>query len=76
MLCLVIVPPSSRPLSRGKSLGKLAVGARIVRDDGGATGLRHALIRALAGVVEIYLTIGASPRSSVSSPAGPSASAT
>jgi hypothetical protein len=34
------------------------VGARIVRDDGGAIGFRHAFIRALAGVLEIFLTFG------------------
>jgi hypothetical protein len=44
--------------THGRSLGKLAVGARIVRDDGGATTVRHAFIRALTGVVEIYMTFG------------------
>ncbi|MFC4243566.1 RDD family protein [Gryllotalpicola reticulitermitis] len=42
----------------GRSLGRLAIGARVVRDDGGAAGIRHAFIRALAGVVEIYATLG------------------
>jgi uncharacterized RDD family membrane protein YckC len=41
-----------------ESLGRLAVGARIVRDDGGAAGFRHAAIRALVGVVDFLLTIG------------------
>ena len=44
--------------TRGRSLGKLALGLRVVRDDGGAIGLRHAFIRALTGVIEIYLTFG------------------
>src|SRR5690606_25214199 len=35
------------------------VGGRIVRLDGGATGFRHAFIRALIGVLEIYMTFGA-----------------
>ncbi|MEO5921191.1 MAG: RDD family protein [Pseudolysinimonas sp.] len=56
--CLVIAPVTVETLSRGKSLGRLAVGARIVRDDGGAIGLRHAAIRALVGVFEIYMTFG------------------
>src|SRR6187402_1823978 len=43
---LVIVPASVETITHGKSLGRLAVGARIVRSDGGASGLRQALIRA------------------------------
>ena len=56
--CLVVIPAAVELLSRGKSLGRLAVGARIVRDDGGAIGLRHAAIRALAGLLEFFATLG------------------
>jgi uncharacterized RDD family membrane protein YckC len=56
--CLIVAPATVELLSRGKSLGRLAVGARIVRDDGGAIGLRHAAIRALAGMLELYGTVG------------------
>jgi uncharacterized RDD family membrane protein YckC len=38
-------------LTRGRSLGKLAVGLRVVREDGGPIRFRHALTRALAGFV-------------------------
>ncbi len=55
---MVILPTTVELSLRGRSLGKLAVGARIVRDDGGAIGLRHAFIRALTGVLEIFLTFG------------------
>lgn len=55
---LVIAPTTVETLSRGKSLGKLAVGARIVRNDGGSIGLRHAFIRSLTGIFEIFLTLG------------------
>lgn len=58
VLCIVVIPVAVETLSQGKSLGKLAIGARIVRDDGGAIGLRHAFIRALTGVFEIYMTFG------------------
>jgi uncharacterized RDD family membrane protein YckC len=58
VIAIVIFPMSVEVLTRGRSLGRLAVGARIVRDDGGAAQLRHAFIRALSGVVEIYLTFG------------------
>ena len=36
-------------LSRGRTLGKMAMGLRVVRDDGGPIGFRQALVRGLAG---------------------------
>jgi uncharacterized RDD family membrane protein YckC len=57
-VCIVVIPTAVETLSHGKSLGKLAVGARIVRDDGGAIGFRHAFIRSLTGVLEIFSTLG------------------
>jgi uncharacterized RDD family membrane protein YckC len=58
VVTIVIAPIVVELLSHGKSLGKLAVGARIVRDDGGAITFRHAFIRALAGIFEVYATFG------------------
>lgn len=58
VFCLVVIPTTVETATQGKSLGRLAVGARIVRDDGGAIGFRHAFIRALTGVLEIYFTLG------------------
>ncbi len=58
VLFVVALPTAVELLSHGKSLGRLAVGARIVRDDGGAIGFRHAFIRSLTGVLEIFLTFG------------------
>ncbi|MGF9663997.1 RDD family protein [Arthrobacter crystallopoietes] len=55
---LVIVPVGLETLTRGKSLGRLIMGLRIVRDDGGAIRFRHALIRGLLGVFELYLLLG------------------
>ncbi|MEV7607039.1 RDD family protein [Paenarthrobacter sp. NPDC089322] len=54
----VIVPVTVETLTRGRSLGKLATGLRIVRDDGGSIRFRHAVIRGLLGFLEIYLTFG------------------
>lgn len=54
----VAVPTAVETLTRGRSLGKLAVGGRIVRSDGGAIGFRHAFIRALLGVLEVFMTLG------------------
>jgi uncharacterized RDD family membrane protein YckC len=56
---LVVVPVTVETLSRGRSLGKLAAGIRVVRDDGGPVRFRHALVRALVGVGELWLTLGA-----------------
>lgn len=54
----IAFPTAIELLTRGRSIGKIAVGVRIVRDDGGATGFRHAFIRALVGFFEIYMTLG------------------
>ena len=54
----IVVPLVVELLTKGKSLGRLVVGARIVRDDGGAIGFRHAFIRSLVAVFEIFLTLG------------------
>jgi uncharacterized RDD family membrane protein YckC len=58
VFCIVVVPMTVELLTQGRSLGKLAVGARVVRDDGGAIGFRHAFIRALTGVIEVFLSLG------------------
>jgi uncharacterized RDD family membrane protein YckC len=52
-------PVAFETLTRGRTLGKLALGLRVVREDGGPIRFRHALVRALAAVVEIWLTLGA-----------------
>lgn len=54
---LVIVPIAVETLTRGRSLGRLAAGLRIVRDDGGVVTLRHAMIRGLVAVVEIWMLV-------------------
>jgi uncharacterized RDD family membrane protein YckC len=59
VLVTVVIPTVIETMTRGRSLGKLAVGGRIVRADGGASGFRQAFIRALVGVLEIWLTLGA-----------------
>ena len=52
------IPTTVETLTRGLSLGKLALGLRIVRDDSGPVSVRHAIGRALVGVLEIYLSAG------------------
>ncbi|MFI1073729.1 RDD family protein [Streptomyces puniciscabiei] len=58
LLVLVGGPIAVETLSHGRSLGKLAFGLRVVRDDGGPIRFRHALVRGAIGVVEILLTFG------------------
>ncbi|KOG35346.1 hypothetical protein AQJ84_21320 [Streptomyces resistomycificus] len=58
LLVLVGVPIAVETLSHGRSLGKLACGLRVVRDDGGPIRFRHALVRGAIGVVEILMTFG------------------
>ncbi|WP_256106510.1 RDD family protein [Streptomyces sp. ODS05-4] len=58
VLVLVGGPIAVETLSRGRSLGKLACGLRVVRDDGGPIRFRHALVRGAMGVVEILMTFG------------------
>lgn len=54
----VVLPGTVEIAMRGRSLGKLAIGGRVVRVDGGAATTRHAIIRSLTGVLEIYMTLG------------------
>ncbi|MEW2811793.1 RDD family protein [Streptomyces massasporeus] len=58
VLVLVGGPIAVETLSHGRSLGKLACGLRVVRDDGGPIRFRHALVRGLIGVIEILMTFG------------------
>ncbi|MFF4756413.1 RDD family protein [Streptomyces sp. NPDC002514] len=58
LLVLVGGPIAVETLSHGRSLGKMACGLRVVRDDGGPIRFRHALMRGALGVVEILLTFG------------------
>lgn len=55
---LVGIPLAVELITRGRSLGRLAAGTRIVRDDGGAITFRHALIRSLTAMVEIWFFTG------------------
>lgn len=58
VVSFILAPALLETATRGRSLGKLAVGARIVRDDGGSISFRHAFIRALTGLVEIGFSVG------------------
>jgi uncharacterized RDD family membrane protein YckC len=44
--------------TRGRSVGKIVMGLRVVSDDGGPERFRQALFRALASVIEIWMFLG------------------
>ena len=58
VLVFVALPTGLETLTRGRSVGKFATGLRTVRDDAGPIAFRHALTRALVGVVEIWMLVG------------------
>lgn len=59
VLTLLGYPVIFETATRGRSLGKMALGLRVVSDDGGPERLRQAIFRALAGVIEIWMFTGA-----------------
>jgi uncharacterized RDD family membrane protein YckC len=58
VLVLVGVPVAVETLTRGRTLGKLVMGLRTMRDDGGPIRFRHALVRGLLEFVEVFLLFG------------------
>ncbi|MEZ5117148.1 MAG: RDD family protein [Candidatus Nanopelagicales bacterium] len=60
VLVIVGLPTAVETLSHGRSLGKLMMGLRVVRDDGGPIRFRHSLVRALfMFFVDLWVTSGA-----------------
>lgn len=58
IVSFLVFPTAIETLTRGRSLGHLAFGLRTVRDDAGPISFQHAFVRALIGVVEIYVFFG------------------
>jgi uncharacterized RDD family membrane protein YckC len=59
VLVFVGYPLVFETTTRGRSLGKMAMGLRVVSEDGSPERFRQALFRALAAVVEIWMFFGA-----------------
>jgi uncharacterized RDD family membrane protein YckC len=55
---IVGLPTLVETLTRGRSLGKLATGQRVVRDDGGPVRFRHSFVRALFMIVDFWVSGG------------------
>ncbi|AKN18442.1 hypothetical protein MHAE_09470 [Mycobacterium haemophilum DSM 44634] len=58
VLVMVGYPLVLETATRGRSLGKIVMGLRVVSDDGGPERFRQALFRALASVVEMWMLLG------------------
>jgi uncharacterized RDD family membrane protein YckC len=58
VLVLVGYPLAFETATRGRSVGKIVMGLRVVSDDGGPERFRQVLFRALASVVEIWMFMG------------------
>jgi uncharacterized RDD family membrane protein YckC len=58
VLTIVGYPTIVEVATRGRSLGKMALGLRVVSDDGGQERFRQALFRALSGFVELWMFAG------------------
>ena len=58
IVCFLVVPVTVETLTRGRSLGKVIVKLRVVRDDGGPIVFRHAFVRGLVGVIELPFLSG------------------
>jgi uncharacterized RDD family membrane protein YckC len=58
VLVIVGMPTVIETLTRGRSLGKLATGLRVVRDDGGPVRFRHSFVRALFMIIDFWISSG------------------
>ena len=58
VLVLVAFPIAFETVTRGRTPGKMALGLRAVRDDGGPISFRHALARGLLRYLEVYPLYG------------------
>ncbi|MER7849930.1 RDD family protein [Kitasatospora sp. NPDC096077] len=56
---LIALPVMIETLSHGRSVGKAALGLRVVRTDGGPVRFRHSLVRGLVGFFEVIAITGA-----------------
>ena len=57
-LVIIGYPLVCETATRGRSVGKIVMGLRVVSDDGGPERFRQVLFRALASVVEIWMLAG------------------
>jgi uncharacterized RDD family membrane protein YckC len=59
VIAFIGYPVATELLTSGRSLGRLATGTRVVREDGGPAHVRQSLLRAVMAMFEIWSTSGA-----------------
>ncbi len=57
----LVIPIACETLWRGRTPGKLAMGIRIVTMDGSPISFRHAMVRGVFQLIEVYVPIGLIP---------------
>lgn len=57
-LLIVFIPALCETLWSGRTPGKAAFGLRVVTDEGGPISFRHAIVRGLLGVIEVFTGMG------------------
>ena len=55
---LIVYPVLMESLWGGRTLGKAALGLRVVRSDGAPIGFSHAAVRGALGLIEVWATLG------------------
>jgi uncharacterized RDD family membrane protein YckC len=55
---LLLYPVLMETFWRGRTVGKVVMGLRVVRVDGGPIGFRHAAVRAALGLIDVWATLG------------------
>lgn len=55
---LLVWPTAWEVATKGRSLGKMVFGLRVVTTEGAPIRVRHALVRGLVGLVEVLFTLG------------------
>ena len=55
---LLLYPALMETFWHGRTVGKVVLGLRVVRVDGGPIGFRHAAIRAALGLIDLWGTLG------------------
>jgi len=58
-LITLVYPIAVETLTRGRSLGKMTMGLRVVTVEGAPIRFRHALVRGILGLIDFWLTLGA-----------------
>lgn len=61
LMIFLVIPIACETLWRGRTPGKLAMGIRIVTMDGSPISFRHAMVRGVFQLIEVYIPIGLIP---------------